>query len=79
MPYKPKRPLPQGTHPLVALMFSEMERQDIGPRVLGEMSGVNGGNIQQWREMVKPSLFQLECCLNALGFELKAERKNKLG
>lgn len=79
MSYKPKRPLPPGTHPLVILMFSEMENRGIPPTELDRLSGIDRQNIESWRELVMPKMIHLEWCLNALGFELKAEKKNKSG
>jgi hypothetical protein len=66
--------VPTGVHPLVRLIFTEMNEQRIGTRDLAERSGVSAFTVEQWKFRRSPKLDCLEATLNALGIELTTRR-----
>ena len=73
------RPLamPKGAHPLVTIIFAELNRRRRSvPWLAAEVyrtSGVTISNeaIENWRRRPNPKLSSLCLCLNALGFDLE--------
>ena len=61
---------PKHAHPLVRLLFSEMNSQRIGIYDVSDRSGVACNTMKNWRKHHTPSVSNLEACLNVLGFEL---------
>lgn len=66
--------VPTQAHPLVRLMFEEMNRQQLGMLDLSERSGVNKNTIKDWKKRSIPQVHNLAACFNALGLTLTVKR-----
>ena len=64
--------VPEGVHPVVATIFSEMNRQGVTYWQMSKKSGLNEGTIKAWRRGNSPSLTNLEAACTALGLSLVA-------
>lgn len=69
--------VPERGHPLVRLLFREMRAQGLDYAALERVSGVAGRTVMSWRGRGFPNLPNLEACLNALGFDLTAQRRTE--
>ena len=71
------RPLsvPMHAHPLVRVLFVEMNEQQVGIIDLAERSGVNKNTISGWRKKSIPHVENLAACLTVLGMDLRATYK----
>lgn len=68
--------VPTGGHPLIRMLFIEMNARKIGVVEMAERAGVSLSAIQAWQGMVThPKLYNIEACLNAVGIELIPTRK----
>lgn len=63
--------IPAHAHPLVRLLFTEMNKQQIGVLDVAERSGVNKNTITGWRLKSVPNIANLAACFSVLGIELK--------
>ena len=64
--------IPTNTHPLVKLLFIEMNEQQIGLLDMAERSGVSKNTICAWKRRVVPNLVNLDACFNVLGMKISA-------
>lgn len=69
--YKTQR-VPQNSHPLVKLLFVEMNAQQLTMKELAERSGVRRETIRQWKTRANPLLTHVDACLNVLGVRIIA-------
>lgn len=67
--------IPEKCHPLIKWLFMKMNERKCSIQALAEKSGVHYTAISQWRYRSKPTLENIEACLNALGFETAAPRR----
>lgn len=62
--------------PIVRWLFDEIARQHVSYVVLADIVGVSEQTLHAWKSGRRsPSLFLLECVLNALGYTLSAAPK----
>lgn len=73
------RPLsiPRNAHPLVRMLFEEMNRQQLGVLDLAERSGVNKNTLRDWRTRTVPTVDNIEACFGVLGFRIVASRRRE--
>ena len=62
--------IPEKAHPLVRLLFQEMNRQHIGVLDMSDRSGINKNTLQDWRTRTVPTVDNLEACFTVLGCKL---------
>lgn len=68
--------VPDRAHPLVKVLFEEMNRQKIGLTEMSDRSGYTTQCIKDWRTRYSPNIRSLEACFNVLGYELKPVARN---
>lgn len=68
--------VPDRAHPLVKVLFEEMNRQNIGLTEMSDRSGYTTQCIKDWRTRYSPNIRSLEACFNVLGYELKPVARN---
>ena len=66
-----KLTVPDHVHPLVKVLFEEMNRQQIGVCDIADRSGVNKNTIIGWRKRAVPNLVNIEACYTVMGYQLK--------
>ena len=59
-------------HPLVKLLFAEMERQQITLSTLAVKSGIARETISRWRVSGTMTLISIESCLQVVGLSIIA-------
>jgi hypothetical protein len=62
--------IPAHVHPLVALLFEEMQNQQIGVLDMAARSGVNKNTLRAWRTKSVPAVSNLDACFTVLGYKL---------
>lgn len=67
--------IPTNTHPLVKLLFIEMNAQQIGLLDMAERSGVSKNTIVCWKRRAIPNLANIDACFNVLGMKISAGSK----
>jgi hypothetical protein len=75
LPYwfrRPLTPLPRGLHPIVRVLFREMEKQHATISMVSERTGIGRTTIQAWRRGSTPKVADLTDCLQVIGYELRA-------
>lgn len=66
--------IPKSAHPLVRILFKEMNHQQIGVLDMSERSGVNKNTISGWRKKSVPNIINLSACFSVLKIELKPQK-----
>lgn len=69
-----KLTVPGRAHPIVRVLFAEMNHQQIGVLDLSDRSGVNRNTLRSWRTKTTPTVDNIEACLNVVGLRLNVER-----
>lgn len=67
--------VPDRAHPLVKVLFEEMNRQKIGLTEMSDRSGYSTQCIKDWRTRYSPNIRSLEACFGVLGMEIRAIEK----
>jgi hypothetical protein len=68
---KPSRiTVPRHAHPLVKVLYAEMQRQGVTYEELGHRSGVLPQTFKAWRGSNTPGLATMEACLGSVGWAL---------
>ena len=62
-PYRKQR-VPDKAHPLVRMLFRQMNMHQMTMIELAERSGVKRTTIRQWKTRANPLLTHIEACLN---------------
>ena len=62
--------IPERCHPLVRILFDEMQKQRLGVVDMAKKSGVNKNTLKDWRIRTTPRIADLEACFNVLGLKL---------
>lgn len=62
--------VPERAHPMVVLLFTEMNRQMTTIEEVSARSGVNYATIKGWRYRYVPNITNLDACFNAIGLRL---------
>lgn len=63
--------IPDKAHPLVKLLFVEMNKQSVSIPVLSKKAGLGDETLVNWRVRYAPQVPNLEAAFNALGLTLK--------
>ena len=74
--WRGKLPIPTKGHPLVRLLYEEMNRQKILISEVAERAGCSRETIGEWGWRKEPRLSVLIACFNVLGMELIAVDKS---
>lgn len=69
-----KRPV-VNNHPLVKLVYSQLDDQNISYNKMAKLSGVDVSTFSNWKFKCSPTLINIEAVLNALGYDLKAVKR----
>ena len=59
-----------GVHPLVKLLFDEMNDQRVAMIEMADRSGVSVNTLRNWRRRASPTLDNLAACFQVLGIEI---------
>lgn len=62
--------IPEKAHPLVKLLFAELNKHDMSVAKLAEKVGITSQTVILWRTATMPRTDILEACFNALGLTL---------
>lgn len=70
-----KRTLADNVHPIVKVIFDEMEASRISTRRIGEITGYHSATIRRWYQGQPAMLFGVSDVLDALGYDLVAVKR----
>ena len=71
------KPIEHNAHPCVALIWHEVVDRNLSMKSLGAVSGVDAKTIRAWFKSPRsPNLASIIAVLQALGFELKVEKRD---
>jgi DNA-binding phage protein len=73
-----KLPPPRNTNPLIVRLVELINDGGIDSFELCRRAGLGTGAIHAWRHHSNPGVNNLEAVLNALGYELKIERRENV-
>ena len=66
-----------GVHPVIRLIWSDIQERNLSLTHLEEVSGVARHSMSQWRQAkANPYFASIEDVLNALGYELKVVKRD---
>ena len=71
-PVKRWRPvaIPRKGHPMVKILFMEMNRQRVGIREMARRAEISHESLSSWRKLMAPRIDLIERCFNILGLTL---------
>lgn len=73
--FRPSRKPPaenKGVHPIVKLIWEEMQKQRVSQLAIADCTGINVKTFTSWfRGEWSPKLIDAEAMLNALGYEIQ--------
>lgn len=74
--FKPHN-LPKKGHPLVRLLYEELNKRELRLFELAADSGICEGTIKEWKRRCNPNILNMEACLNVLGLTLTVTELKK--
>ncbi len=71
--YQRQKPPEPGAHPLIHVLWAEMNAQRVSQEDVAARAGVSSSAMRKWRRGHRsPNLCDVEACLNVLGLEIVA-------
>lgn len=68
--FRQHKPAPDA-HPIIGFIWDQINYQRVSQEYVAERAGVGSSTIRKWKRRDRsPSLLQIECVLNTLGFDL---------